>query len=224
MKMKPIAAAMLVAGVLCTTGPAFASGIPVVDAAQLIEWAQQIMELQKQYQQMQKDFEIYQQQLASMTGSYGHGGFNLPGSINASNVVPGSWQDIVSMQVNGKYGALSNEINEDLGTIDLESIGSDQGKKTYRRSSSAVRSSMAGAQVLYEEIQEHMKTLQSLAGKIDTTQNIKEAQDLASRINIEQAFLNSAYAKASMLNLNLQASMQDGINQARQKTNHFFSE
>ena len=58
--------------------------------------------------------------------------------------------------------------------------------------------------------------------KVDSTANIKDAQDLQNRIASESGMLQSAMAKLNAMNVNLYANMLNQQNQATAATQKYF--
>ncbi len=90
--MKGTSVAAIAAVIMSTS--AFATGVPVVNVQEAIQLAQQLQAMGKQLDQLK-------QQYGAVTGSYGRGGQGLTDAIDASSIVPGSWQDVVSQQKSG---------------------------------------------------------------------------------------------------------------------------
>src|SRR5690242_17622243 len=59
-------------------------------AETMAKWGQQIAEMERQYDQLKSQYD-------AVTGSYGRGQIGLSASIDASSVVPGSWQEVVAL-------------------------------------------------------------------------------------------------------------------------------
>lgn len=189
---------------------ASATGIPTVDVGTIAQLQQQYITLKQQYE--------------ALTGNGGYGSMGYNQAITSATVVPGSWQDVVARQATGAYGTTLNYYESRINTLpsDRFSDSSALSTQTYNMSSDAVRSSLAGGDNLYSEVQTHLNNIAILGHKIDETENIKEAQDLQNRLAAENAMLQTASAKLQALSLNLQANMLNRQNQAQAANELFY--
>ena len=200
-----------------TTLPSHASGIPTFDIAT-------VTQLQQQYMQLQQEFEVLKQQYGAVTGSYGRGVALLNESVNSASVVPGSWQEVVAMQQSGAFSGKQNAVEQLIKTMPQQLFQNPQGQTaaTYKLGTDAVRAGLAGGEALYSEVQTHLNNLAKLAQAVDTTANVKDAQDLQNRIAVENGMLNSAMAKLTVMNVNLNANLLNAQNQATAANQNFF--
>lgn len=187
-------------------------------AETLAQWAQQLQAMKQQYDQMKSQYD-------AVTGSYGRGQIGLSDSINASSVVPGSWQEVVALQSKGAYGSKQSQYEQLIKTMPQELFQNPQGQDaaTYKLSTDSVRAAMSGGDALYGQVQTHLNNLAKLSQQVDSTANIKDGQDLQNRIAAENGMLQSAMGKLSALNLNLQANLLNQQNQATAANARFFS-
>lgn len=196
---------------------ASAGGIPTFDATQLVQMQQQFRQLQEQYKAL-KD------QYAAITGSYGRGQMGLSNSLGAAAVVPGSWQEVVNQQKNGAFSSKQKSYEKLIDTLppDLFSAPQAQSAATYKLSTDSVRAALAGGDALYSQVQTHLTNLSRLSQLVDGTVNIKDAQDLQNRIATENGMMQSAIAKLSAMNMNLQANVLNQQNQAKAAAQKYF--
>jgi type IV secretion system protein VirB5 len=61
-----------------------------------------------------------------------------------------------------------------------------------------------------------------MSQQVDTTTNVKDAQDLQNRISSENGMLSSAMAKLNAMNMNLQANLVNQQNQATAGNQKFY--
>lgn len=186
------------------------SGIPTFDVAS-------VMQEMRTYQQLQ-------QQYTAITGSYGRGQTGLSSAISSAQVVPGSWQEVVAMQNSGAYGAKQNYYESQINTLPSSTFANPQSQQAmdYKNSTDSVRASLASGDALYAETQTHLNNITTLSGQVDSTTNIKDAQDLQNRIASETAMLQSDQAKLSALNTNLAAQQLNHQNQNTAQNQNFF--
>ncbi|NKA81512.1 type IV secretion system protein VirB5 [Ralstonia solanacearum] len=215
--MKKTLVTLAVAASLGASVPAFATGIPTFDAATVIQ-------LQQQFKQLQDQYKTLKDQYAAVTGSYGRGAIGLNQSISSASVVPGSWQEVVAQQQSGAFGSKQGFYEKLINTMpqDLFANPQAQNATTYKMSTDSVRAALAGGDSLYSEVQTHLNNLSVLSQQVDSTVNIKDAQDLQNRIASENGMLSSAMAKLNAMNMNLQANMVNQQNQATAATQKYF--
>nr|WP_241484892.1 type IV secretion system protein [Caballeronia zhejiangensis] len=215
--MKNALLALAAAASFSVSVPTYATGIPTFDAASFLQLQQQLTQLQDQYKTL-KD------QYAAITGTYGRGSIGLNQSISAASVVPGSWQEVVSQQQGGAFGSKQGFYEKLINTMppDLFADPQAQSATTYKMSTDSVRAALAGGDSLYSEVQAHLNNLSVLSAQVDTTTNIKDAQDLQNRISSENGMLSSAMAKLNAMNMNLQANLVNQQNQATAATQKYF--
>jgi len=217
MTMKRTLASLAVAASIGVATPAIAGGIPTFDAAT-------VLQLQQQYTQLQQQYETLKQQYSAVTGSYGRGQVGLSDAIDAASVVPGSWQEVVAQQQGGAFGSRLSYYETLIKTMpqDLFANPQAQDATTYKLSTDSVRAALAGGDSLYSEVQTHLNNLARMSQQVDTTANVKDAQDLQNRIASENGMLTSAMAKLNAMNMNLHANMLNQQNQATAETRRYF--
>ena len=150
--------------------------------------------------QMQQQYEIMKKQYESTTGNTGIG---TSGVKNVQDVVSGSWQDVVANQKTGSFGNAQKAYDKVLTTIGSDGMNQLLGNDQYKRNYNTVKTGFAFSDASYNALNEHVANLTTLKNKINSTRNIKEAQDLANAIAIEQGYINSIGAKLSAVQTNL---------------------
>jgi type IV secretion system protein VirB5 len=217
---------------LVVIGVAFSSHaanaqIPVTDGANLAQQMQQFLQMIKEYQVLKQQYDQLKQQYEAITGNYGFGTqFN-----NNSNRrwVPGSWQEVVSMQRSGKFASKQDFYEKLLKTLDpivYKVLGKDTDSRayhSYKLSTDATRGAFAAVEALYDSIAERLKNIEGLQAQIESTSNIKAAQDLGNRLLAENAYLNVEMARLNTIQTNLSANAQNMGNQATAARAEFFN-
>lgn len=196
---------------------AHAQGIPTYDAAT-------VLQLQQQFQQLQKQYTTLKNQHEAITGTYGRGQSGMQDAIKSSSVVPGSWQEVVAQQQSGAFGNKQTYYEKLLKTLpqDLFRDPKSQNATTYKLSTDSVRAAMSGGEVLYSQVQTHLNNLAKLSQQVDSTTNIKDAQDLQNRISTENGMMQSALGKLNAMNMNLQANMLNQQTQATSSNQRYY--
>ncbi|KQQ65462.1 type IV secretion system protein [Acinetobacter sp. Leaf130] len=190
MKMNKIKVSAIALALAFTTNQANAWDV-VFDPTAVANMVKQLVQMQQQYEIMKKQYE-------STTGSYGIGS-----STKSVDVVSGSWQDVVANQKTGSFGTAQKTYDKVLTTIGTQGMNELLSNDSYKRNYNTVKTGFAFSDASYNALNEHIANLSSLKNKINSTRNIKEAQDLANAIAIEQGYINSIGAKLSAVQTNL---------------------
>ena len=216
----------VVVGILFSANAANAQ-IPVTDGANLAQQMQQFLQMIKEYQMLKQQYDQLKQQYEAITGNYGFGNqFNN----NANRRwVPGSWQEVVSMQRSGKFASKQDFYEKLLKTLDpivYKVLGKDTDSRayhSYKLSTDATRGAFAAVEALYDSIAERLKNIEGLQAQIESTGNVKAAQDLGNRLLAENAYLNVEMARLNTIQTNLSANAQNMGNQATAARTEFFN-
>ena len=192
-KSKKLVAVAIVS--MMITRPAwaiFGVGDVVFDPAAVGQMVQQYQQLQQQYQQLKQQYE-------AVTGTT-----NYLQGLKKSDIVSGSWQDVVSSQ--GKGGTWNNAkavYDKLLTVMNGKQLDSLMDSQQFKHNYQSVRMGMAFSEASYNALEVHIQNRDNLKSKINTTQTIKEAQDLANAIAIEQAQISTITARLSAVQTNL---------------------
>ena len=163
---------LIVIGILLSSNAANAQ-IPVTDGANLAQQMQQFLQMIKEYQMLKQQYDQLKQQYEAITGNYGFGNqFNN----NANRRwVPGSWQEVVSMQRSGKFASKQDFYEKLLKTLDpivYKVLGKDTDSRayhSYKLSTDATRGAFAAVEALYDSIAERLKNIEGLQAQIEST-------------------------------------------------------
>jgi type IV secretion system protein VirB5 len=210
MRLHIITALLVLTGLAPLTAPAQIQGIPTFDAST-------VFQLQQQYESLKKQYD-------AITGSYGRGQIGLQESINASSVVPGSWQEVVTLQNKGAFSSRQAYYERLIRTLPAEIFQDPKSRNatSYKMSTDSVRAALAGGDALYAQVQTHLNNLSRMSQQVDTTTNLKDAQDLQNRIAVENGMMQSALGKLNAMNMNLQANMLNQQNQATSANQQYY--
>ena len=211
--MKPTFLALSIAiGVAISGGlvapPAHATGIPVVDVANLQQQLVQYANMIQQLQQLQSQLTQAQQAYAAITGNRGLGGISRE---NYTQNLPMSWQETLNvMEGGGKVGQLANQIKD--AASQLENGNFEGVAQNVVHSLSQGLDQAASAQALNSQVfdgsAQRFQRIQSLMDQIDTAQDAKAAADLNNRIASENAMLMNEMIKLQSMNAMLAQQQQ----------------
>lgn len=205
---------------------------PVIDATAIAKLVQQIEEMKKQYDMLKQQYDEMVATKEAVTGSYGVSLLeNGPLADQGRRELPGTWQEITSLQSSGVLPGVFTKTQEAfknlLPNVDVKLFSQDPNSRnaaSYKLSTDNTRAAFASTETIYNKIQDRLKTIENLTKEIDKTKNVKNATDLNSRIAAENGFLNIDMARLSSLQLSLQTSLQNNQNQATASHAEFFGD
>ena len=196
----------------------FATAVPksyaqfaVIDIANLIQSLEQYLQMIEQLAQLKAQLEQLRNQYQAVTGNYGVGGLGQAEALGAQAIVPGSWQEVVKLQQEGKYQTKMDYYEGLMKTVDPALFASDKSRNAgaYKLSYDNTRAAFAVTDATYDAVEVHRRNIEQLIQRIDSTQNIKEATDLNNRLVSESAMLQIAIARLSAVQGNLSASAEN---------------
>jgi type IV secretion system protein VirB5 len=200
--------------------PAFAGGIPVIDAASLAQQIQQVAAWAQQYQQMTQQIQQLQQQIASTTGSRGFSSaLNSPAFQQARRMLPQDAQTLLDLAANGSYGNLANSINtikQATTTLNNGSFSSAHASDQWAADLNRAASNKALSMEAYNSAQQRLSNLESLMSQISTTEDPKAIGELQARIATEQGLIQNEQAKIQAMTMLVAAEKQIAEIQARE--------
>ncbi|MCH7621959.1 MAG: hypothetical protein IH870_08685, partial [Chloroflexi bacterium] len=113
-----------------------------------------------------------------------------------------------------RYQELVNTYKTDHPTLsndDYEKGASPARGKIYAQDVQVNRAAMVNASFAFNNIKTHLDNIHALSQKIDSTQNIKSAMDLNSRLVVELAYIQTQELKIQVL-MNQQTAQQNADN------------
>lgn len=183
----------------------------VIDIANLIQSIEQYLQMIEQLAQLKSQLEQLRNQYQAITGSYGIGGIGQADALGAQSIVPGSWQEVVKLQQEGKYQTKMDYYEGLMKTVDPALFATDKSRNAgaYKLSYDNTRAAFAVTDATYDAVEIHRRNIEQLVQRIDSTQNIKEATDLNNRLVSENTMLQIAIARLSAVQGNLSASAEN---------------
>jgi type IV secretion system protein VirB5 len=206
---------LLAVVLVLSSSTSFATGVPVGDAGTWAALAQQRTQLKESYDTLNKQYQ-------TMIGSYGRGSSGLSDAIDASSIVPGSWQDVVARQQSGLYGSRETAYENVIDTVPTSTFQDQAAGSNYKMSTDSVRAAMAGGESLFDEAQTHLQNFHTLGEQVDTTTNLKDAADLQNRMAAELGMAQAAQTKLQALNTSVSANQLNAANQEAAARAKFF--
>ncbi|MDB5986952.1 MAG: type secretion protein VirB5 [Nevskia sp.] len=196
MKTKQWLLSVVLAVGVAVSGAASASGIPVVDVANLIQDVQQFMQLTAQLEQLQHQYAQMQQQYQSLTGSRNMGGlFNSGTEQQMRQYAPSSWQQSLQiLQHGGLPGNAADVARAAQSFAQTQGItptgaqvypGSSTNAVAYTASTGATSAAAGLSQAAYDQTQARMQRVQQYLAQINSTPDLKASIDLNARLLAE---------------------------------------
>jgi len=191
-KLCYVAAVVLVT----VSGAASATGIPVIDIANLVQDLQQFIQLTAQLEQLEHQYAQMQQQYQSLTGSRNMGGlFNTGADQQMRLYAPGSWQQSLSVLQQGGLPGNSADVqrasqafaqNQGITQSGTQVFpGSAANAQAYTASTGATAAAAGLSQAAYNQTQARMQRVQQYLAQINSTPDLKASIDLNARLLAE---------------------------------------
>ena len=168
----------------------FGVGDVVFDPAAVAQAIQQVQTMRQQYEEAKRQYE-------AMTGNT-----NYSNGLKQPEIVSGSWQDVVRNQ-GGAFGSKQQLYDKMLSVMDGKDLARLMNNTQFKQSYENVRMGMAFSDASYGALEEHIENLNKLREQLNSTKSIKEAQDLANAIAIENAMIQTITARLSAVQTNL---------------------
>ncbi len=220
-KIKKLKILILLGG-LCIYFPSFSDVLPVIDPVEIGKVMDELKVLKDSYTQLQNQY-------SAITGSYGFGNLsNGLAELKNREWAPSDWNSALKNLAGGssdRYQELLNQYKQNHLVLDAQTYlkGSDQNlTKTYQNQVATNQVSTATATYEFNDLNQHLETLQSLSAQIENPKNtnIKSAIDLNTRIEVELGYISIEELRMqSLLNqqtADLSASKISSENQAAQ--------
>ncbi|MFL9989591.1 P-type DNA transfer protein VirB5 [Paraburkholderia sediminicola] len=188
-----VAGAAFVLAALSSTA-AYAQGIPVYDAQNVIQAIAAVGQLR---QQVQQEIQMYQ----STVGTRGFG--SLLGNPVVANSLPSNWQGVYTAVQNGGYAGLTGSAQALRSASEIynceDQAGIDQ-QVCQRALNKPFQDKAFGLQAYQTELQE-LGQIQSLMQRIDVTQDPKGVAELQARIQSESTTVGNEMTKLQLFRM-----------------------
>lgn len=188
MKIRAIVAAVVIGG---TGTTASAQGVPVIDAANLVQALLEMQSWMQQYQQMVTQIQALQTQVQQLGGARGLGTILQDPSIQA--LLP---EDVLSAGALLNSPLFSEDQQAAVNTL-LESYGIQsvvEGINTSNGQDAAA--ALAKMQQMLQSAKARSQQNTALAARVNTSADTKDGVDMLGRIGLEQAAINNQLLQA----------------------------
>lgn len=195
-----IALGVAAIGGTMSTAPVYASGIPVIDAANLANAIQQYTQMVEQLKQLEGQLSQAKQQYESLTGSRSLGGIL---SEDYTQSVPRNWQEtLAAMDGSGSIGDLAKSIADRASQLDDEHFNNvlEDVSKALRASIDNDASAQALNAQVYDNSCSRFQRLKGLMDQINSAQDMKAISDLQARLQAENGMLMNELIKLQSMN------------------------
>jgi type IV secretion system protein VirB5 len=170
---------------------AIGQGIPVIDAANVLQTIQAVAQLK---QQVESQMALYQ----SLTGARGMGA--LLANPALANYLPPNWGDVYSQVRSRGYGGLSPAAQAFRGQTSIYSCAAKSGQALALCNHELNKNSQDVAFVAqaYARAQQRVQQLDGLRTQIDASTDAKAIADLNARLAVEAAAIGNEQAKLQL--------------------------
>jgi len=199
------------------TPSANATGMPVIDIANLEQQVTQYMNMVEQLRQLEAQLEQAKQQYEAITGGRSMGGISRE---NYTQDIPKSWQETLNaMEGGGKVGQLANQIKDAASLLesgDFEGVAQSV-QETLARSMDQAATGQALNALVYDGSGERFERIQALMDQINSADDLKAITDLSVRVSVENAMLQNEAIKLQAMNALLAQQREVQENAAGQR-------
>lgn len=199
MKAKRVFVAVLVASAVAFGAPVQATGIPVVDIANLMQALQQYLQLSAQLQQLKREYDQQVRQYEALTGGRGMGGlFNSGADQQMRRYAPASWQQALQVLERGGLPGDAADVAQAAQAFAQSTGITEAGARLYpagggRNADALAHSANANttaataglSRAAFDQTQTRMQRVQQYLDEIDNTEDLKAAVDLNARLLAE---------------------------------------
>lgn len=204
-----IAAVVVVAG-LGFTSPVKASGVPVIDIANItnskLQHVEDIAKYVEQIAQLKSQLDQMKQQYASLTGSRNLG--EILNNPALQDYLPTDWQEVYSKVQNGGYSGLTGSAAaiRDANAM-FDACKSKEGADKQLCERSAVKSAQDKAFALdaFDKAKDRWDQIAGLMRQINATTDPKSIAELQARITAEAAAVQNEQTKMQLYAMVAQA-------------------
>lgn len=214
-----IAAIVAVAG-LSSSNTAKASGIPVIDAANmtqnLMSHVEDIAKFVEQIEQLKAQLTQMQQQYEALTGSRNLG--DILNNPAFQDYLPADWQNVYKSLQNGGYSGLTGTaaaIRDANRLFDTCAAKQGQDKTLCERAASKAAQDKAFADDAFDRARSRWDQIEGLMRQINQTHDPKGIAELQARIASETAMIQNEQVKMNLYAMAAQA--EDRLIQQQQK-------
>lgn len=213
----------LIVALLLTAGSAAKAGIPVIDAANLVNTLQQVIAWGEQYKQMidqikqakesyEQMIKSYDQQIKEYKSIFGVRNMgDLANNAAARHYLPKEWMDAAKLMSGSEFDKLKGA-TQILSLSQTGFSGSGARAQAFLASQSQVVLNRAMSEQVFKKAGERISAIQSLIDKVNDVPDQKDALDLQARVSAETAMLQNDLAQQQGLAM-LQQAQRDILNQ-----------
>lgn len=199
MKIKAVAlGAMLAIGSSAILAPTHASGIPVIDVANLQQTIAQYMNMIQQLRTLHSQLQQAKQQYEAITGSRGMGGL----ARTADNYIPSDWRGTLAQMQGGQIGQIAEQIKSSASHLSNPYYVSVDGqvKETLDGRMTDAANAQARNAHVFDQTKARQQRLNDLANRIDGAADAKAIADLQARIAAENGMLMNELVRLQAMN------------------------
>ncbi len=184
--------------------PAYAAGIPTIDAATIAQLQEQLLTARDQLNNLTDQLATARSQLAAFTQSSGYG--NIVGNPDTRNqlraALPSNARDLLDRSGGSSLDSDVSRITDQvMGPVNFREDRQD----LSRQALNIEATSKAMSERAYDSMTRRLANVDALQDKINQTTNPKEIAELQARIQIEQANIQAEQARIQLASQQLDA-------------------
>lgn len=211
---------VLFAGLITAASPAYASGIPVVDASAIAQAVQQLIQLQQMYSQLQAQYNTAVNTLNNFTGTRGLGMFGYNSALR--QFLPSNFDSQMRNVLNGGVNQLTEAArsiydNLNLGARCANLNGDD--KLFCEKEGASFAQYQAFANDGKKAVEQRLQSIENLMQQIDSAKDAKAIADLSARIQAEKVAFEASKMSAQM-QMESQKALNEKLLQEQALLNH----
>ena len=171
-----------------------ASGLPVVDIANLAENIRHLVQMELAYARQLEELQRAMEQVEAVTGHYGAGKLLNSGAFrDARRYTPSSWQDTLKiLKAGGLPGSVADlraiyreraEATAVIGAEQYNRLNTDAANaQAFERRRDTNYATLAIAEATYDDSEARIANYEALMAEIEASVNLKASSDLSARI------------------------------------------
>ncbi len=197
----------LTAGIVLSAAflnPAYASGIPTVDAATIAQLQQQLLTARDQLANLTEQLATAKNQLAAFTQSSGYG--NVVGNPGIRDQLRSALpRDAQGLLDRSSGSSLDTDVSGITDTVIAPVNFQEDRAELSKRALNIEATAKAMSQRAYDSMTQRLSNIDTLQDKINQTTNPKEIAELQARIQIEQANIAAEQTRIQLADQQLAA-------------------
>ena len=226
--MKKLTAIVLASAITFAPMTSYASGIPTVDVANIVQTTLTAIRTLQQYEQMLEDartqlreLDEAVKQVQSLTGNRGIGDLLNGGAFrDARRYTPTTWRDTMRILDAGGLPGSVNDVRDiyegntdryEIANRDAYNVVNEDAPNAiaFEQRRDTNMAQLAVSEVSYDQTVQRMQNYEEFMGSIETTPDMKAIGDLTARINAENGTALAELIRLNSIQMQAASSIQN---------------